>query len=479
MKEKRVGLLTLLGLATLFVVNLFISFRFGADSLASHYVDEEETIVIAGHLGAGKLIYRDYFSHHQPLPYIVSNLIQKISPRNDVLGLTVIHRAFVSFWSVAWWGVLIFFFGPVFFIPAFIFELMKIFFLGHFFLAESLVVFPLLWLSCEVLLKRSISPYFSGFCLSLVVFLFAPLWPLALLYLVILARRTSLLKTIIGALPVFALVLHHTPISDYLYQTIFINLRYYIPDALSTSKYRFVNVFLGPLLALANPIINTSLFVIKILSLGFLFGLVLLFVRGEYKKFFLAWLVLGMAGFHGSPALSMYYQDFHLLPWFALLILLTTLLLTGKRSAWAVAAAALIAVLVLTWGRLSVLPEYSKYPGHLALVSLFLSANGDQETTLFVASPDTFLYRLSGLSPANEFVYYHPWYENPYVSKKIAKSFSTKPPTFLYYPPARSAVRQYLANYTSVCLENKPLYLYVRKEARSGWAFPVGYSLCR
>jgi hypothetical protein len=217
-----------------------------------------------------------------------------------------------------------------------IYELTKLFLLGNIFLPESLVVYPLIWLlSIFFLGTKKLKQWelvLSGFSLSAVIFLLAPLWPLALmLFVLLLARsgdRFNTLKLVfLGGLPILALSFWVSSFLDYLHQAIYINLRYFVPltstEPLTTSLFK---AFVAPVLSFFSQAESApTLRVIQMLSLLLIFNVFLLIKSRKFSLVIFSVLVLFLSNLRYIQPGQEYYRGFHLLPWFATLIFLEEL----------------------------------------------------------------------------------------------------------------------------------------------------------
>ena len=222
-------------LATL-VVLLITSRSYQNQALSFHFVDEEDNLVLGKYLLQGEKLYEDLFSHHQPLSYVFSAGVQKLTSPNSIFLLIKRHREAVIFWAAAWSIFLVARFGLPMLLTVIIFEPLKIFLLGNLFLSESLVVYPLVYLLSWAFLSHhpptKYESVFLGFCFILTWLLLAPLWPATIfLFGMLLWQKklliSDLLPFFLGSLPLLAVSLLFMTPAAYFNDVFYINFKYY------------------------------------------------------------------------------------------------------------------------------------------------------------------------------------------------------------------------------------------------------------
>src|SRR5258708_38435404 len=136
----------LIFLAISFLLLILVALFYRYHIFNHHFVDEEDNLVLGYYLTSGEKLYQDVFSHHQPFAYILSTAIQKKTQPTSVFLLIKRHREFMIFWSLIWGIFLLIRFRTLFIPILLIYELAKIYLFGNLFLADGLVVYPLLYL---------------------------------------------------------------------------------------------------------------------------------------------------------------------------------------------------------------------------------------------------------------------------------------------------------------------------------------------
>ena len=147
---------------------------------------------VAGYFIAnGKHIYSDFFFNHQPIPAIISYFVQTATHPINIFELILRHRQFLLLFGFLFNALLIVRFRYIAIPFILTFELSKFYVFGDRFLAEGLIVYPLVYLFGIVLLKLSKQKLFTiDYLLSailswFVIFSREPYIPLAVLLFVI------------------------------------------------------------------------------------------------------------------------------------------------------------------------------------------------------------------------------------------------------------------------------------------------------
>ena len=93
MKDKAIYLLLILFLSitTFFYLNKVFSF---------HFVDEDHNFALGKYLLQGEILYRDFFTNHQPMETIGSALIQKSTNPPNIAQLVKRHRQAIQIYML-------------------------------------------------------------------------------------------------------------------------------------------------------------------------------------------------------------------------------------------------------------------------------------------------------------------------------------------------------------------------------------------
>ena len=220
------------------VISLVTLSSYRSHIFALHFVDEDDNIVIGNYVREGKKLYSEVFSQHQPSMFVISGSVQNTFSVDNILMVIKRHREFMIAWSILWFLILTARFGWPLLLTGTVIELVRITLLGNLFLAESLVVYPLLYLVAHLFLApshvRLAEKLFLASIFWLLWFSLTPLWPVLMVisflmgYKVFGDKQFLYIFLILGFISLIALM-QITTIYDYLYNALYINYKYYIP----------------------------------------------------------------------------------------------------------------------------------------------------------------------------------------------------------------------------------------------------------
>lgn len=448
----------LITVATALVFLLITSKAYQSQALSFHFVDEEDNIVLGRYLLKQEKLYRDLFSHHQPLAYIFSAGVQKATSPNSLFLLIKRHREAIIIWSVLWSLLLVVKFGPPFLIFILFHELLKFFLLGHLFLSESLAVYPLMYFVASIFTEKEGLSFFKviflGFCFALTLLLLSPLWPALLFLLAVLFFYRKLTKEnyfwfFLGILPLIIIVFIFISPPDYLHNALYINFKYYIP---MTSKEPLVSTlasaFFAPFLTLLFREGRTAtLQVTQFLAGIMLFNWAFLLKQKRWRLVSLMFMTLGLVNLRYIAPGQQEYSGFHILPWFATLILITTI---GTKMVWVSYAAkrakVLIAVLLIGAFFVTVRESrgglfsdrdmkkdyyinYSRQASFAEAVRI-MKLPGER---LMVMPDEWLIYWQADIDHASKMVNFYAWMANvPELMATLYETFAQNPPAYLY-----------------------------------------------
>ncbi|MDO8638154.1 MAG: hypothetical protein Q7R43_01150 [Candidatus Daviesbacteria bacterium] len=471
---------------------IILGFFYQRQALSFHFVDEEDNIVLGSYLFKGEKLYSDLFSQHQPLAYIGSAGITKVTDPNTLFLLIKRHREAVIAWSIFWAVILIIRFRVVMVLSLLIYEPMKIFLLGNLFLSESLVVYPFtyllgwIFLADKKIYKWEI--FFLGICVALSFLLLSPLWPVLFVLTFLIIKklgklgRLGWLGFLGGLLVPIILTLNFISIPDYFFNAFYINFKYYIP---MTSK--------GPLWetlfkAFFAPIISLTLWegrsatlqVIQLLSVILLINSFILWKIKKYNLIILIFIILGLTNLRYIVPGQQSYSGFHILPWFIALILAT--MVTVKfawekyhQVWWKIFLFILIISLSVTIFRESSIllkstdlnkDFYINY-SRQADIGSAVKIMKDNNDSLFVVPDDWLIYYAADIPHFSKMVNYYAWMSDvPEIKQPLHQKFESNLPTFFYCDRCQFGyfgLEKYFGNYKYLKKDGKYTSLMVLK----------------
>ncbi len=442
--------------------------------------------IAAGYfINEGKSLYSDIFFNHQMLMPHISAFIQQLNPVN-VYELILRHRQFILIFSFVFNLLLILRFGLSMALFALFFEFSKFYVFGDRFLAEAIIVYPLIYLSSLIfykVLKRKIllMDYFLASVFAwFIIFMREPFVPLAVFLLVIifygkLQRSKVISLAVFIALVTVTLLL--TPLKDYFQNVIVVNSTIFkggigLSSLLRSYFYPFYVVLSSernPLMLILTPI--TLAFILYAFNL----------VRSKYYALAaIITVILGLANIRSTEPGKIFYESFHLLPWYGLLISFTFLSIFTFFKKYLVVTIVLLLGCFLLYIPRSFLVEkadphgeFITNYGHILEVGNVFSIIKEDGDTYFADGFDELTHWQVDIPSTYRYSWYTsfmPRFEN--YSDARLEMFSDNPPVFYYgsCPKEKNEERlmpqQYKNLYKNLSRENKATCLYVREDKK-------------
>lgn len=295
-------------------------------------------------LTTGKSLYSQIFFNHQPVLAYASAWILGAMHPSDIYHLVLYHRWFVVFYSLCMGIVLIWRFRlrAVLFLLAY--ESTKYYWYGYQFIGEAFIVYPLVYmcgLTWESFANRNITKtdaFLTATFGSLVFWIREPYVPLAMCMCVTifwLHRRIPYIKQAGLVLLFFIMVpLFMLPRDAYVNQVIVAN----IPAVRSTGGTvshwsQLMTAVFYPALVYVTGV--WSYLRLLELWIGMFFWIGLSIWLYEYKKSMQVLMYIGFLALAGLRVVipgTMYFEAFHMLPWYVLFIWLTVLFITSLHQ---------------------------------------------------------------------------------------------------------------------------------------------------
>ncbi len=451
----------------------------------------------------GKHLYSQIFFNHQPIPAYLSALIQYFTKPDGIYLLIYHHRMFIVYFSMIADALLVLRFGLVGFGFALLYESTKGFLFGEHFLAEAMIVYPLVYLlgmSCHSresgnpsLIKTG-SPIRSGMTEKVdlllaaiftwfIVFSREPYVPLALVmfgYLLWKHRNNKVSKISLGIfllLSVITIGLHSLP--DYFFNIVTVNASRPGSEGNFWSMIFYpVSVFFGG---------QWNLFRWIEVALAILFWiLIILHKRSPRRqnglamtKIVLLFFFLTLANIRPVSPGAIYYAAFHHLQWYGLFIM-SVLLLIGdtlktKRFFGILGIFGFLGISV--WAIFS--PQsylHDKVDRHAEFTTNFdrifvvggiVKALSNPNDTLFLDEWDDLIYfQAHRYSP-----YKYSWYTSSmsqFVRYRQAHDdmFAKTPPTFYYGKCAKDVAQSFprMEEYVRLMTSKAPTCVFVLRQ---------------
>lgn len=443
----------------------------------------------------GKTLYSQIFFNHQPIMPILSFLIQKILKPDNTYKLVLDHFLFISMfsfllsflmvWRFKWKGLLF----------VFIYEASKFYLHGNLFLPEAIVVYPVVYLfglAWENLCKRHIQSWeiiLAGLLTWMIVFTREPYIIGALIiYLCILFRKTNIYSKRISIIIFLLLslsILFLFPIKDYFFDVFEINRQAFIAGNITSSSILdIIKIFIYPILIffegkwtiLRYQLINISCF--------FLLTIIISFFRKINRIHAVAiFLILGVLNIRFVTPGTIFYEAFHMLPWYGVFIFSTLCLLYelfDDKKMISIGQKFIIIFVVLSsiiqfsiqsflWDKIDRMKEFNTNYAPYYSPGQTIKILANSKDTLFLDQWDDLIYWQAGIHSAYAYSLYTPIMSTISIFREEKSNmFKQHPPDFYYswclqsgpytFPPGLIKNR-----YVQLRKNDKPSCLFVEK----------------
>lgn len=501
----RIALLLTFGF--LLVTSFVLYLRLGAFGC----FDECPNYAVGYFLSQGRQLYSQIFFNHQPLLPVISYLLQYFDNPQSLYELVRLHRTFVIVFSFSMNMLLIWRFGWVGIGFSLLYESTKFYSMGSLFLGESLSVylyvyaFLAIWQRWQGRPHKTIDSILVPCMIWAGIFLREPYIPLAgflfLSYVLVAKKHIKVSLTIFAALTL--ITLWQLPLRDYWFAVVTANAQALVlPEIqkMGTGGFGIVKPFVYPVLVWFGGVWNIYRLIECGVSLGLLSLGFVLFRGKKNIRLFLFWLciVLGLGALRYVPAGTMYYEAFHLLPWWGLMLAAVCVLsyeywttnANNVRKVLVVWYFILLGILIFSpksfyWERFDTKAEFATGYARYSLNSEAIKAISTPSHTLFLDVWDDVLYVTTKLKPAYTFSWYTPVMGSfeKYTDARV-EMFATHPPDFYYYScenhqaivPIGPDIQ---ALYTRLQKDGTPSCIFVLKSVLSSVSIPQRDALSR
>ncbi|MCX7589713.1 MAG: hypothetical protein N2Z85_02115 [Patescibacteria group bacterium] len=399
----------------------------------------------------GKKLYQDLFSHHQPFIYYFSALIEYIFKPENLYKYVGFQRLSIFFYSFLWSFLYFIFFGKISLVFIFVFEFIKLFFLGYQNLGETFAVYPFVFLLGNIfkehIYKKSstLETILYSIANFLVFFSLLPLWPavsLLFIFKFIITKNRYKKILIISTVLLFLLNGFFISYPDYFKSTIFYNLKYYISSY--NKDNNLINILLFPFQSIIPPYDQIS-----ILTLPFVFSFLYILVYSfkKERKFFYFFIFLIFILYLSNtrdPIIKFGdFPKFHLLPWlgffyFLIIISLNYLFKKNRKILF------LIIFIIIINASFSIFKNKNFYQKRDFLNDFYINYSEsekygriinvlkDKNDKLLVLPNDPLIYYLTNIFPPIKITEYYVWMDKiPEEKERLKKLFEKNQPEFI------------------------------------------------
>ncbi len=468
----------------------------------------------------GKMLYSEVFFNHQMGMAYISYLIQFVTTPENMYELILNHRKFLLVFSLIMNVLIVLRFKSRGFLTIILYEMTKFYLFGNRFLAEAFIVYPLIYvfgLSLEKIQKKKLYAFdyiIASFFTWFIVFLREPYIPVTFFLFFVVVFDKHMRKVQYVSIFTFFLLSGFTifiqPLSDYFFNLFTVNNQTILDHEFKNRTnllFWLFEMFSYPFLSIWGNHWNIFRYIFINLSFFFTFFLMLLIAFRKYFYPLFILITLGIANIRSVEIGRIYYEAFHMIPWFGLFTFSVFSLLYYLYEISPKKKTAIILGISLFSIYLSILvsPQsyvYEKPYPHEEFITHYgrelqigeaikkLSSSND---TLFLDGFDDLIYWQALLiSP-----YKYSWYTS--VMPKIKRysdarieMFLKNPPTFYYgsCPNEKTDYRllpdRFKKDYIRLYEYGRPSCLFIKKEkikfiTQKQWndAKKFGYSLSK
>ncbi len=444
----------------------------------------------------GKHIYSDFFFNHQPIPAFISYFIQILTHPINIFELLLRHRQFVLLLGFFFNILLIVRFKYIALPFILIFELSKFYVFGDRFLAEGMIIYPIVYLLGLVLLKLHKQKLFTiDYLLSaafawFIIFSREPYAPLSLvLFTVIIYGKLDKIKKLSIGIFIFltiTILLYIGDLKEYYFDMVTFNLEAVIPRYENVSMFgpKPFQIFFYPIYIFFFGGMN--LFKQLLLGIDILFVVYMLAVlkNRNFKLAFFIIFILGLANLRVILPGKLYYEAFHVIIWYGLFLFATSYLIYNysKNNRNKLVSFGVLFFLVISLVTSKSYFSSDKVDEHTEFLTQYgptlhagetIKALSDPSDTLFLDRSDDLVYwqakRLSS--------YKYTWYTAqmnfyPKYTDERLNMFRTNPPDFYQEfgtcpkenQPEDGSLPKFVQNqYVRLYSNNEPSCLFVHK----------------
>ncbi|MFZ2025223.1 MAG: hypothetical protein WAV51_03005 [Microgenomates group bacterium] len=446
----------------------------------------------------GKQLYSQIFFNHQPFMAYISAAIQYTTDPTTLFELVKYHRIAALVFANICGSFLIFRFGLPMFISLVVFESTKFYLFGDRFLAEGFIVYPMMYLMMligQVVVKKRIYAWeylLAAVCSWFIFWTREPFMPWALIVLGILfviGYKEKAHRKYIGISAGIFLLFHVLtilvlPAREYVFNVITINVEQEVGVQLWNIQ-TFLQIVFYPVFVIAKGFGTIFQNVLLVLSVIFC-GLVVYELLWK-KRYGLVGVLLGIlavSNIRVVPAGVMYYDAFHLIPWYGLFIVSIAVFIkdmegqkiksvcrttVGIAVVW-IAALTFFSPQSLIKETVDTQVEFTTGYGNYFVKGEIIKMLSEPGDTMFVEMWEDPVYFVAGVPTA----YKYSWYTSvmPFFSMyRIAREemFENNPPTF-YVGACRAGDIVSFAlssvdakNYIQLLNSGRPSCVYIQK----------------
>lgn len=452
--------------------------------------------IVAGYfITEGKRLYSEIFFNHQPLMAYFSSFIQSVFHPINIYDLILTHRQSIMAFSFIMNLLITLRFGFPMLGFVFLYEFSKFYVFGDRFLAEGIIVYPLVYMMGLVWQKYTNQKlYWYDYLLSalftwLVIFMREPYIVISfvLFVLIFFGKPFSLSKKIAFGLFVLLVIFHlsRLPLPEYFFNLVTVNDQIFRSEGGENNLLGpgIIKIFIYPILILFGGEWNIFRHFLVGLDLILLISFLFLFrIKQKRRALLLLLLILGFANVRIVPPGKIFYAAFHMIVWYGLFIATLIFLLKSLFFYKKKIAASVLIILIALFVYIVGSPKsftYEKIDPQYTFITNYGKELQVGEVVRILSKPTDTLY----LDGADDLIYWqakrtssykYSWYTSGmprFARYRQARldMFETSPPDFYYRFCTKEIVPDYFlpkayeSDYQNIYSVGKPTCLYIKK----------------
>lgn len=462
--------------------------------------DEWNNFIPAFFMFKGRILFSEIFHNHQPIPVFISYFIQGIFSPQTLYELISQHRGFVILWGLFFNFLIILRFKWRGIGAVFVYEATKYYVFGHLFLAEALLVYPLIYLfglTWDVLEKKSVTKLeliTASISSFLIIFLREPFMPVAVVLFLIMLIHSKNPKKERPALLIFAILcigivfLISKGFFAYFHQVYLYNLIVILPNQLSSQSFpgeTLVRSIFYPLyIVLEDGKWHYFRYLTAYLSIGFLIFIIINIIKHhKYKLSLFVIGVLALSNLRSTPPDVIFHEAFHNAPWYGIFIFsVFSLAKSFYHSSKYLFNKYLMFIFIggilflsvykdsFIWEKVDKTYDFTVNYAHYYTQGEAIRILSQQNDTLFADLWDYLIHFQANLdSPYKYAIYIFSMRGYPIYDIERDRMFENNPPTFYYtlcpkgvHPPYIPEIIK--SDYKELLRDNIPSCIFVKRE---------------
>lgn len=452
--------------------------------------------IVGGYfLTKGKTLYTDIFFNHQPFMAYISSYLQIIFDPINIFELILIHRKFIFIFSI----LMNFLISARFRIAGIgfvlFYEVTKFYVFGDRFLAEAIIVYPLVYLFGIVWYKlnnkklHKIEYILAAFFTWFIIFLREPFIPLAIFLFIIIIHDRKLTKTMFISILILILLISYSfsqiPLVDYIFNVFTINKNVVInkEDIFSIEILKII--FYPFYIFFDGKWSNFRIILMSLSSLFITFYILLIIKTKKWKMLGIVAIVLSLANIRYVTPGQVFYESFHIAPWYGMFIFIIFIFFQSLWNAQIIKKLKYLFIFMLTAiflfmllpGKSFIWEKTYQHAEFITNYGIYLSYGEASRilsfpnATFFVDGFDELIYWQAKLPS----IYKYSWYTSvmPHIdiySQARTEMFKINPPDIYYGSCPKETVisrlipKQSKELYLNLYAYGKPTCLYLKKE---------------